>query len=153
MDHRRRRGTGPGFASFGVPFPNAETVTVSWGGAPRAQNVAAYTDARGAWHTVSGGSFVAGDGVMEPDVYAVLPADWLVRGALKSSRSTPFDPTNGEACDDPATNDAIASWPDYQEAERALKNNFYSVINRDDPAFTTANPCPYKSDREPWLYE
>jgi hypothetical protein len=139
--------------AFGVAFPNSETITVSWGGAPRAQNVAIYTDARTAWHTVTSGSFVAADGVMEPDVFAVLPADWLVRGTLKSSRSTPFDPTNGEARDNPATNDAIATWPDYQEAERALKNNFYSVINRDDPAVTAANQCPYKTSQEPWLYD
>jgi hypothetical protein len=134
-------------------FPNADTITVSWGGVPRSQNVASFVNPRNDWHVVTSGSFVASDNVSEPDVYAVLPADWLVRGTLKSSRSSAFDPGNGEGRDNPATIDAIATWPEYQEAERAMKNNFYSVINRDDPAVSAANQCPYKVDREPWLYD
>lgn len=134
-------------------FPNSDPITVEWGGPPRTQNVASFVNPRNDWHVVSSGTYVTADNVSEPDVYAVLPADWLVRGALKSSRSTPFDASNLEPRDNPATNDGIATWPDYQEAERALKNNFYTVINRDDPAVTAANQCPYKTDREPWLYD
>jgi len=130
-----------------------ETITVSWGGAARTRNVENLVDPRSAWHRVLSGSFVAADNVFEPDVYAVLPASWMVRGALKSSRSTPLDPSNTEARDSPASNDGIAQWPAFQEAERALKNNFYAVINRDDPAVTAANQCPYKTQREPWLYD
>lgn len=137
--------------TVGAAFPASDLVNVSWGGAPRALDVPGFTDPRSDWHLVTSGTFVAGDGVFEPDVYAVLPADWLVRGALKSSRSTALDASNGEPRDNPATNAGIAHWPDYQEAERALKNNFYSVANRDDPAVTTL--CPYKTDREPWLYD
>lgn len=141
--------------NFPSTFPAFETVTVSWGGAPRTLDVAEFTDPRTAWHLVTGSSFIAADNVLEPDVYAVLPRGWLVAGALKGSRSTPFDPTNTEPRDNPATNDAIATWPEFREAERAFKNNFYNVINRDDPAVTLANQCPYRDgvNREPWLYD
>jgi hypothetical protein len=131
----------------------AETISVSWGGTPRLLNVATLTNPRSAWHRVDSGSFVSADNVDEPDVYAVLPASWLSQGLLKPARSTAFDPGNTEARDSPAAMDAIASWPSYQESERALKNNFYSVINRDDPLVTVANQCPYKTQREPWLYD
>ncbi|HET7843122.1 MAG TPA: hypothetical protein VFL14_03165, partial [Xanthomonadales bacterium] len=134
-------------------FPASETVTVEWGGAPRALDVPTLVDPRSAWHQVTSGTFVAADNVFEPDVYAVLPADWLVRGALKSSRSTTFDATNVEARDNPATNDGIAHWPQYREAERALKNNFYTEVNRDDPLVPPTAYGPYKTDREPWLYD
>lgn len=139
--------------TFATAFPASEPITLSWGGPPRTLDVPALADPRSAWHRVTAGSFVAADNVFEPDVYAVLPAAWLSQGLLKSSRSTPFDPSNGEARDNPATMDATLSWPGTQEAERALKNNFYNVINRDDPLVTPANQCPYKTQAEPWLYD
>jgi hypothetical protein len=49
--------------------------------------------------------------------------------------------------------DNTATWPGTQEAERAFKNNFYTVINEDDPQVSTANLCPYKTAFEPWLYD
>jgi hypothetical protein len=130
-----------------------ETVTLAWGGPRRERRVDSLVDPRSAWHPVTSGSFAAGDGVSEPDAYAVLPADWLSRGLLKSSRSTPFDPSNREPRDDPAAMDAIARWDGFREAERAFKNNFYAVINQDDPRVAAGNRCPYKADREPWLYD
>jgi hypothetical protein len=126
---------------------------VQWGGDPRVRRIDALADPRSAWHVVDGGSFFAADGVSEPDVYAVLPAQWLVRGLLKSSPGTPLHPSIAETRDDPAAMDAVARWDGFQEAERAFKNNFHSVINRDDPGVVAANRCPYKSDREPWLYD
>ncbi|SFN00418.1 hypothetical protein [Dokdonella immobilis] len=131
----------------------AETVTVSWGGAARQLNVTTLTPVRSAWHTVTSGSFIASDNVQEPDVYAVLPKDWLSLGALKGNRSVPFDASNNEARDNPFTNSAIDHWPAYYEADRAAKNNFYSLINEDDAAVTAANQCKYKTDYEPWLYD
>ena len=59
--------------TFTHAFPASEEITVEWGGVARAQNVAALTSPRSAWHTVTSGTFGSGDGVMEPDVYAVLP--------------------------------------------------------------------------------
>jgi hypothetical protein len=139
--------------TFAATFPASETVTVSWGGAARTLDVPVAQDARTAWHQVTSGSFVAADNVFEPDVYAVLPREWLVRGALKSSRSTAFDPSNTESRDSPAANDAIAHWPEFQEAERALKNNFYTATNRDHPSVPLSAYAPYKTSREPWLYD
>jgi hypothetical protein len=101
-----------------------ETITIAWGGPRREQRIEARVDPRSAWHPVTAGSFTAGDGVSEPDVYAVLPADWLSRGLLKSSRSTPFDPSNREPRDDPAAMDAVARGVGFREAERAFKSNF-----------------------------
>ena len=131
----------------------AETVTVSWGGAPRQQDVATLVPVRSGWHTVASGSFVAADNVQEPDVFAVLPKAWLSLGMLRGSRNLPFDDANGEGRDNPATNAATQHWSGYTEADRAMKNNFYSAINQDDPRVTAANQCKYKTDYEPWLYD
>lgn len=139
--------------TFSSGFPANEPITVSWGGPPRTLNLPNFSDPRSAWHQVTSGSFVAADNVFEPDVYAVLPASWLVRGAVSSVRSTAFDPGNTEARDNPATNDAVLHWPAFQEAERALKNNFYTMVLRDDPLVPLSAYPPYKSDREPWLYD
>jgi hypothetical protein len=140
-------------ASFASGFPNFDTITVHWGGVPRALDIPVRVDPRSAWHQVTAGSFVAADNVFEPDVYAVLPRAWLAHGVFRAVRSLAFDASNTDARDNPATNDGIAHWPGTQEAERAFKNNFYSVINRDDPNVAVANYCPYKVDREPWLYD
>lgn len=140
--------------SFTSPFPASEPITVQWGGAQRTLDVPISVDPRSAWHQVTAGSFVAADNVFEPDVYAVLPAAWLSRGALKSSRNTTFDASNPEARDSPEENDEILVWPDFQEAERAFKNNFYTIINRDDPLVVLpAELVQYKTAREPWLYD
>jgi hypothetical protein len=136
---------------FLAGFPASEPVTVAWGGAPRTLDVPVATDPRSAWHQVTSGSFIAADNVFEPDVYAVLPRDWLVRGGFTSVRSTPFDPSNLEPRDDPAANDDVIHWPDFQEAERANKNNFYSVINQDPGS--AASPNTYRTVAEPWLYD
>ncbi|MBA8888723.1 hypothetical protein FHW12_002959 [Dokdonella fugitiva] len=130
-----------------------ENVSVSWGGVPRTQNRPALVPPRTAWHTVASGSFVAADGVQEPDVYAVLPKDWLARGVLKGVQDVPFDASVAPARDDPATMDATEHWPGYVEADHAQKNNFFSVINEDDAGVAAANQCPYKTDYEPWLYD
>lgn len=140
--------------AFAAEFPDSETITVSWGGAARTLDVPVAQDPRLAWHLVATGSFVEADNVFEPDVYAVLPRDWLVRGALKSSRSTAFDPSNLESRDSPAANDdPEVQWPQFQEAERAFKNNFYTATNRDHPAVPPSGYSPYKTSREPWLYD
>ena len=139
--------------TFATAFPANETVVVQWGSTPRTLDIPASVNPRNAWHQVTSGSFVAGDNVFEPDVYAVLPRSWLVRGALKSSRSTPFDPSNSESRDSPAANNAITHWPEFQEAERAFKNNFYTVTRRDDPSVPLSIYPQYKTLREPWLYD
>jgi hypothetical protein len=140
--------------TFTTLFPGFETIEVSWGGTPRTLDVPGLTNPRSAWHQVTSGTFNAADNVFEPDVYAVLPREWLAAGVLKPSRSLPFDPTNTEPRDSPATNDGILHWPGTQESERAFKNNFYTVINRDDPSVVDpAVLCPYKTLREPWLYD
>lgn len=132
-------------------FPASDLVQLDWGGAARTLDVPVLADARSAWHLVTTGSFIDADGVMEPDVYAVLPRDWLVRGGFTSVRSTPFDATNLEPRDDAAANDAVVQWPAFQEAERANKNNFYTVVNQDPGS--VGSPNPYRTDAEPWLYD
>lgn len=131
----------------------AESIRVEWGGAPRQQNVTTLTAVRNGWHTVTSGTYVAADNVQEPDVYAVLDRAWLSLGALKGNQSIAFDGSNTEPRDNPVTNDGIEHWPGFQEADRAAKNNFYNLINQDDPAVTAGNRCPYKTDYEPWLYD
>ena len=137
--------------SFAASAP--ETIVVSWGGAPRQLDVPTLLPVRNGWHTVASGSFVAADNVQEPDVYAVLPREWLSLGALKGNRSLAFDAGNAEPRDNPSGNDAIEHWPAYTEADRAAKNNFYTIVNQDDAAVSAGNRCPYKTDFEPWLYD
>jgi len=130
-----------------------EALTLAWGGAARTQNRPALLPPRTAWHTVGSGSFIATDAVQEPDVYAVLPKEWLAKGVLKGVQDVPFDASVSATRDDPSTMDATEHWPGWTEADHALKNNFYSEINQDDPAVLAANQCPYKTDFEPWLYD
>ncbi len=137
--------------TFSIGPAGSELVTVSWGDVQRSLDVPAAVDPRSAWHQVTSGGFIAADNVFEPDVYAVLPREWLARGLLTSMRSTPFDATNQEPRDDPAANDAVLHWPDFQEAERANKNNFYSVVNQDPGS--VSSPNPYRTQTEPWLYD
>lgn len=137
-----------------VSFPNTaqpKTIVVEWGGPARTLNRPTRALRATTWHQVTSGSFVAADNVFEPNVLAQLPAEWLSRGVLRSNRSLPFDASNSAARDNPTTMDATPSWPGTQEAERALKNNFYTTINQDDPLVTTL--IAYKTTREPWLYD
>ena len=139
--------------TFATSYPGSETITVQWGITPRTQNVATLVDPRTAWHLVTSGSFVAADNVYEPDVYAVLPREVLTQGVLKPGRALPVDASVTESRSDPSVMDATEHWPGFREQEHAAKNNFYSVINEDDPAVTAANRCPYKTDSESWLYD
>ncbi len=141
--------------TFAAGFPTSETVTLEWGVAARAQSLPALTDPRTAWHPVTSGTFSAADGVMEPNVFAVLPKAQLVKGILKPGRMTSFVDSIAETRDDPATIDATEHWPGFEERDRAQKNNFYSLINEDDPRVTAANLCAYKAvgEYEPWLYD
>lgn len=139
--------------TFAASFPAFETVDVQWGGPARKLERPDFVDPRSAWHPVTSGSFVSPDGVAEPDVFAVLPAETLVKGVMRGARMSRTSPSMPETRDDPAAMDAILRWPAQQESERAHKNNFYSVINQDDPLVAPANQCPYKVDFEPWLFD
>lgn len=130
-----------------------QTLTVSWGGAPRTLNRPTRALRASTWYAVNDAEFATADGVMEPRVYALLPASWLSRGVQRGTRALPFEADHPEARDSPAAMDAITTWPGYTEADRALKNDFYTVSNRDDPLVTAGNLCPYKTQFEPWLYD
>lgn len=138
--------------SFANPA-QSKRLSVSYGQSPRTLSRPSRLGRASTFAAVSSGSFVAGDNVQEPRVQATLPASWLSLGTLRASRTLPFDPGNTPARDNPADMDAILSWPGTQEAERAMKNNFYTVINEDDPAVSNPNRCPYKTEFEPWLYD
>jgi len=139
--------------TFITEFPANEGVIIEWGGAARTMDVAAWTDARTAWHPVTTGSFVAADGVQEPDVYAVLPPALLSSGVLRSGPMLPFASSVTEARDDPAVMDATEHYAGTLELDHAQKNFFYTHVHQDDPAVMEANQIPYKTDGEPWLYD
>jgi hypothetical protein len=134
-------------------YPAGSPIKVVWGGAARTKDVAALTGPRTGWHLVTSGSFVAADGVYEPNVYAVLPAAWLSLGAIKPMQMDAFDAKVSPTRDDPATMKATEHYPDFLEQQYGMKNFFYTAINEDDPAVTTANRAAYKTDSEPWLYD
>src|SRR5688500_666614 len=139
--------------TFSVVYPSSETITVEWGVTNRTQNIATFTNPRNAWHLVTSGTFVSADNVYEPDVYAVLPKAHLAKGLLRPGPLNPFDATVTETRSSPTIMDATEHWPGFVEQEHAAKNNFFSLINQDDPAVTTANLCPYKTGFDPWLYD
>lgn len=130
-----------------------QTITVSWGGAPRTLSRPTRALRASTWYAVNDAEFASADGVFEPRVYALLPASWLSLGLLRGTPALPFESAHPEARDDPAAMDAISTWPGYTEVDRALKNDFYTVTNRDDPRVTAGNLCPYKTQFEPWLYD
>lgn len=131
----------------------ATELTVEWGGPARSKDVPTLTRVRDGWHRVNSGTFASGDAVDEPNVYALLPAARLSAGLLKPMPMTVFDPEVKETRDDPAAMKATEHYPAFREQMFASKNFFYTAIGEDDPAVTTANRCPYKSDSEPWLYD
>jgi hypothetical protein len=140
--------------SFSVQYPNSETISVSWGGNSRTQNVAALENPRNGWSPVTSGSFVSGDGVSEPKVYALLPNHVLTKGVLKFGPMDPFSAEVNETRDDPNTMDATEHYANFLEQDYASKNFFYAHIGQDDPAVTAANQIPYKAaEGEPWLYD
>jgi hypothetical protein len=130
----------------------AEEITVEWGRQPRTSAIEKPRNPREGWRTAASGTFVAADGVSEPDVLATLPASWLAQAGLRPMPMLPFDPAVAEARMDPqqSLNAAGGGGRMHQEA---AKNFFYTIINEDDPRVTAANRCPYKSDFEPWLYD
>lgn len=139
--------------TFAVSYPSFESVEVEWGLSDRQQNVPAIESPRNGWHPVTSGTFVAADGVSEPDVYAVLSRAVLSKGVLRPMRTHPGDRSVPDTRSDPAVMDATEHWPDFLEQEHAAKNNLFNLINQDDPAVTAPNQCPYKTAYEPWLYD
>lgn len=140
--------------TFTATYPNFETVRIDWGYGNRTQSLATLENPRNGWQPVNTGSFVAGDGVSEPKVYAVLPAATLSKGVLKIGPMRPFAQEIVATRDNPATMDAIEHYPEYNEQMYGAKNFFYAHINEDDPLVTAANQIPYKSaEGEPWLYD
>ena len=128
---------------------NPESITVQWGGPARALNVSTMQDPRLEWHLVTSGSFVAADGVQEPNVLPVLPAAYMAQGMLDAP-TTPDNSSVAEARDNPATMDA-ATFTGYNEYDSAEKNFFYTIVNQNGT--TTSTPIDYKTDPEPWLYD
>ena len=140
--------------TFAATYPNSEGIRIEWGYTNRAQSVASLENPRNGWQPVTTGSFVAGDGVSEPKVYAVLPSATLSKGLLKLGPMRPFAPNIAATRDDPAVMDATEHYPEYNEQMYGAKNFFYAHINEDDPRVTNANQIPYKSaEGEPWLYD
>jgi hypothetical protein len=139
--------------TFGVSYPQFETISVEWGLTQRTQSISSLENPRTGWHQVTSGSFVASDMVFEPDVFAVLPSEILSQGVLKPGPILPLDKSILERREDPLANDAIEKWTGFLERDHAQWNNFYSMINQDDARVTSANQCNYKSEFDTWLYD
>jgi len=138
--------------TFSAIWPSYETVTVSWGGGEWSADRSTLTDPKSAWHLVDDGEFSAEDGVMEPDVYAVLPADILCKGTIKPMRIRPFADVPPQR-ETPAAFVKRIDGSGYDLADHARHNFFYTIINRDDSRVVPGNLCPYKTQSEPWLYD
>lgn len=137
--------------TFSVVYPNFETIYIQYGVTNRLANVASFLNPKTAWHQVTSGSFLAANNIQEPDVYAVLPQQYLSDGALKT-RMLPLDNGVPLTRENPTVVDN-ATYPGYVKLDHAEHNFFFSIINEDDPLVTVANQCPYKTAFEPWLYD
>ncbi|MBU1692655.1 MAG: VCBS repeat-containing protein [Verrucomicrobia bacterium] len=139
--------------TFSGPSPTTETVRVEWGRADRLLDVPGVQDPRLGWHVVSSGTFEVADGISEPDVYAVLPKEHLCKGLLKPTRMFPFHASVAAARSDPEEMKETIYRPGTLTQEHAQKNNFFTIINEDDPAVAGTNLCPYKTVYDTWLYD
>jgi glucose/arabinose dehydrogenase len=137
-------------ARIQVPYTFAslatESITVQWGGPARTLNRSTLQDPRLEWHTVTTGTFTAGDNVEEPDVLPVLPKEHLSKGLL-DARTNPTDSAVGPTRDNPTVMDTT-TFAGYTEFDYAQKNFFYTTINQ-NPGIN----INYKTDAEPWLYD
>jgi hypothetical protein len=139
--------------NFTNVYPGFDTITIEWGKSSRQVSNTTLQDPRTAWHAVKTGGFSSSDGVTEPDVYAVLPADFLALGTLTMTQMAPFDPSVTEARTSPTAFLAQSTWPGFTRYQTAAKNFFYTIINQDDPGVTSANQNPFRTDYEPWLFD
>lgn len=138
--------------TISVAYPNYESVFVEYGVTNRQANVSTFQNPKIHWHQVSSGSFNISDNIQEPDVYAVLPKNYLSDGALKLSRMLPLDNGVPSTRENPANVD-VATYAGYLKHDHAVHNFYFSIVNQDDALVTTPNQCPYKVDSEPWLYD
>lgn len=138
--------------AFTTTYPNYESVYIEYGVTVRQANVTTFQNPKTQWHQVTTGSFNNADNIQEPDVYAVLPKNYLAEGGLKLSRMLPLDASVPNTRESPTTVDA-ATYTGYLKHDHAMHNFYFSIVNQDDPLVTPANQCPYKTDSEPWLYD
>ena len=139
--------------TFSAPYPNYATVTVEWGVNHRTKTRREMLNPKTAWHRVESGSYMAGDSVFEPDVYAVLPKEYLCMGMIKPTRMLPLDRRVPETRETPDTFDVASFHPGYELMDHVQHNNFFTIINEDDSRVDPKNLCPYKTQFEPWLYD
>ncbi len=139
--------------TFSVVYPDHEIVTVEWGLQERLKNVETFRNPRSAWHLVNSGSFLAADSVYEPDVYTVLPKEYMCSGSLKPGRMLPLDDNITAQREDPHVIDSTKEWPGYLEMDHAQHNSFFTLLNENETPVSPGNLCPYKSEYEPWLYD
>jgi len=137
---------------FSAAFPGYETVSVEWGVKHRSKSQPELSSPRAAWHLSESGSFTAADQVYEPDVYAVLPKEYLCNGMIKPARMLPLDNGVPENREDPAAVRQMAAVSGYAVQDHAQHNFFFSIIG-DNPRVAAENRCPFKSQFEPWLYD
>ncbi|MEZ5404532.1 MAG: DNRLRE domain-containing protein [Bryobacteraceae bacterium] len=145
--------------AFTIRYPNSEPITVEWGYTDRTRSIASPRDPKTAWHPVTDGvtatggpTFGPSHGVSEPDVYAVLPKQWLAASGIKSPMA-PMPDSIGLPRMDPTT--VAASYPGFEEADHAQVNFFYTIINDDDrlEPFHANNTNAFLTEYEPWLYD
>ncbi|MEZ5356549.1 MAG: Ig-like domain-containing protein, partial [Bryobacteraceae bacterium] len=145
--------------AFTVRYPNSEPIVVEWGYTSRTRTIAAARDPKSAWHTVNDGvtatggpTFDASHGVTEPDVYAVLPRQWLAASGIKSPMAPMAAGVDLHRMD---PSSVASSYPGFEEADRAQVNFFYTIINDDDrlAPLHSNNTNSFLTDYEPWLYD
>ncbi|TJY40634.1 hypothetical protein E5161_15865 [Cohnella pontilimi] len=137
--------------TFVQTYPSYEEITVEWGGPARAQNVSSLEDPRSAWHLVTSGTFVAEDNVYEPDVYAVLPKDIMIDGAIRPHLMTPMNDDIPLTRQDPLKVKSQLPMDQYLAYDHSSVNNFYTAINEDDPI--EHRLMNYKTVGDVWLFD
>ncbi len=90
---------------------------------------------RDTWHLVDSGTYTAADGIYEPQVYAVLPPEWLTCSNLTTLASV------------------AGAHAELAAMDQGQVDFFTTVINDFNPTPDPAALIPYKTDYEPWLYD
>ena len=139
--------------TFSRAFPEFETIKLDWGQAKRTLTISEAENPHSSWHLVDSGTFSSVDSVYEPDVYAVLPREYLCGGSLKLTRMIPFDDSVPESLEAPDAISSVSSWPNYTKMDHAQHNFFFTLLNETGSESSNLRLCPYKTAYEPWLYD
>jgi len=108
-------------------------LTIEWGGSQRTANIEERQDVRSTWVEVKNGIY--GDGIYEPEVFAVFEPQWYGKAALKTRIN------------------ANGTHPDFSSYEVFYKNFSNTVLHKVDPRVSAEYLADYTDKYSAWLFD